>query len=231
MKTVSVFGTVLALSIAGASSAAVIFDQIGGAPPIGADASASQIFEAANSAFNIATLDDFSVSGGVGQLTSVDVVMRGYNGFTSIANVTSYTVSIYSSVAAAGANLTGDAGSAAVALASATVTDLGGLNYLISLDVSGSGINLADGTYWVAVMASLPFSGGGQLGVSNSLINNGPGANPNAAQANPGGGFGFGPTQTIAGPVNAAYRINAIPAPGAMALIGLAGLAGLRRRR
>ena len=52
----------------------------------------------------------------------------------------------------------------------------------------------------------------------------------NAHQANPLNGFGFGGLQDTG--ANAAYSISgsAIPAPGALALLGIAGLASRRRR-
>lgn len=234
MKVVPVISTALALGIAGTCSANVIFDQIGLVPPLDVAAFASQMFEPANAAFHIAALDDFSVSGGKGSITTVEAIMRGFGGFTSINNVTGWSVEIYSSVAAAGGSLTGDAGS--VFLNTANVVDLGGLfNFHITLDLTGAGLNLADGDYWIAVIPHLAFGGGGgQLGVSGSTIEDGPGAAPNAHQANPGGGFGFGPTQQIVSGgqgVNLAYRITAVPAPSALALLGFAGLVGVRRRR
>ncbi|HRQ76256.1 MAG TPA: hypothetical protein PK098_10095 [Phycisphaerales bacterium] len=234
MKVVPVISAALTLGIAGTCSANIIFDQIGAVPPLDGVAFASQIFEPANAAFNIAALDDFTVSGGKGSITTVEAIMRGFGGFTSINNVTGWSVEIYSSVAAAGASLTGNAGSAF--LTSATIVNLGGtFNFHITLDVTGLGLNLADGDYWIAVIPHLAFSGGGgQLGVSGSTIEDGPGAGPNAHQANPGGGFGFGPTtQILSGgaPQNLAYRITAVPAPGALALLGIAGLCGVRRRR
>lgn len=220
--------------VGSAHAQTAVFDQIGDGSSFGTGF-ASQYFPDF-AAFDTASLDDFTITGGVGQLTSVEAVVVGFTGFTSFANVQSWSIEVYSSVASAGANLTGDVLAFTIAASSGyvTVTDLALGRFRVSLDVSSFNLSLADGNYWLAVLPTMPFNPGGQLGVVGSGINDGPSVTPNAHQANPGGGFGFGATQLIldgGSPVNLAYRINAVPAPAALALLGLAGLAGSRRRR
>ena len=57
------------------------------------------------------------------------------------------------------------------------------------------------------------------------------GGTQQAFQANPGGGFGLS-GNLIERPVNLAYRISgaAVPGPGALALLTIAGLRRTRRR-
>jgi hypothetical protein len=208
------FSAVAFAAVVGSAQAVVVMDHIGGNPlDMTGTINASQDFETANNAFDVAVLDDFTL-GSASILTSVEAFMGGWNGFTSFNNVLNYRVEIYSSIASAGTNLTGNAGSQIVAPGAIPVN-----------------INLAAGTYWVAVIGQMNFTGGGQMGVA---VSNFAGANPggaNGAQANPGGGFGFGPTQPL--PTNAAYRINAnpVPEPGTMIALGLGASALLARRR
>ena len=88
-----------------------------------------------------------------------------------------------------------------------------------------SGVSLDAGTYWIGITPANAYGTNGQTGVHQSTLGNGGGA-----QANPAGAFGFGPYQMTG--VNYAYRLegSAIPAPGAIALLGLAGIASRRRR-
>jgi len=222
-------GALLTVGIASATNAAVIFDQIDVFSETGTGF-ASQFFEPANAAFNIGAIDDFSVTGGNGSLTGVDAVVVGFGGFTSLANVTSWTVQIYSSTAAAAGNLIGDVASVGGLTAVSAAYGTGPNRFLISLNLIGSGVNLANGNYWIAVIPNMPFGGGGgQLGQVVSATNAGPGPALNGVQANPGGGFGF-VGGLSASNNNFALRISAVPAPGAIALLGLAGLVSRRRR-
>jgi hypothetical protein len=222
----------LVLAAAAGANAQVIFDQIGpdATATNGRNVWASQDFEAAFDAFDINGIDDFTTTGGT--ISRVEAVMGFFNSTTNdYAGVTNWRVEIYTTPAAAGGNLTGNAGSQTVAPGAVTITTgvytpNGANPALISIPVN---ISLAAGTYWIGVMPVMDFGTSGQLGVAGSTL-----GNLNAMQANPGAGFGFGTTQSInaaAGGENLAYRITMVPAPGSVALLALGGLAAARRRR
>ena len=72
----------------------------------------------------------------------------------------------------------------------------------------------------------------GQSGIFSSASTTG---GTNAFQANPGGSFGFGATQTISPATDLAYRIVAVPEPSTYAMMGVGAIAlgamlRLRRR-
>jgi hypothetical protein len=96
--------TMAALGISTASHAYIVFDQFGDLSTIGERANPCQRFPD-SPAFDIASLDDFTLSGGVGALTSVETLVVGANGFTSTGNVQAWSVEIYSSVANAATDL------------------------------------------------------------------------------------------------------------------------------
>ncbi len=99
----------------------------------------------------------------------------------------------------------------------------------------GYAVNAGE-TYWIGLTPELEFASFGQEFHSQAAVAMGA-----ASQArNPGGGFGVGTDWFDAGVVfggvsgwDAAILIEGwvVPAPSAMALLGFAGLAGLRRRR
>jgi hypothetical protein len=210
----------LVIAAAGSTASAQIWDQLNN--PIPNAAYASQIFEPANASFNIAAIDDFTVSS-ASVLGSVDFSMIYYNG---TGPVTSWRVAIYSSPAAAVAgNLVGDV---------ANITGLPGgqvaspFPTFVHLNVPAT--NLAAGNYWIGIIGVMDFGVGGQVGIAGRSVVTGNGAR----QINPGGGFGQGPDFPILNggqPVDLLFRLNAVPAPGSLALLGLGGLAAFRRRR
>lgn len=212
------------------ATADVIWDQIGsmdGANMAASSISASQAFEAAYSVYDIAAIDDFTLSAAT-DLNSVSAVIGGWNGYAGPDGVLGYYVHVYSSVDAAGADLTGDVLSIYLENGvdpGVTYSDFGmdGFSH-VTLDLSG--FSLDAGTYYLAVMANNEFASNGQTGIGDSDLGNGQGW-----QANPSGAFGFGAYQETAR--NFAYSLdgNAIPAPGALALLGLAGIASRRRRK
>jgi len=217
-------------AVASMASAAVIFDQIGGDPSYtvgaGKNVFASQEFEAAYSAYSIGVVDNFTVSGGIGSITRADAVLGFWNGTATYANITGYRVEFYSSTAMAAANLVGDQGHIVVAPGSVTVTNPwgAGANGQVLVSIPVSGITLGNGTHYMAVIPQMAFSGIGQCGVSGSTL-----GDLNLGQANPGGGFGFAGNYSVYSPAdNAAYRLQAVPEPAALALLALAGL--IRRR-
>ncbi len=176
------------------AKAATVMDQIGpsGAFFTGRAASSSQRFDSANAAFNIAAVDNFSITGAT-QLTNVSAALLGFNGFTSYSNVTGYEVNIYSSAAAAASNINGNIFHMVFTPAQVSLTmpfSGDALSALVSIPISA--LLSAAGTYFVSVVPDLNFTPGGQIGVyaTTGL----PGSNPgdsNGFQVNPGGGFGF----------------------------------------
>ena len=105
-----------------------------------------------------------------------------------------------------------------------------------AVTASGLNINLGAGTYWVGLTPELDFLVKDQEFHWQALN---PTGGPTMAR-NPGLGFGIGPDWVDAGltfpkiPIegwDAAITIRGIPTPGALALLGVAGLAGMRRRR
>ena len=98
----------------------------------------------------------------------------------------------------------------------------------------GGGLTLEAGEYWIGLTPDIDFGVFGQefhQGTADFA--------KNTAARNPGGGFGLGTDWFEAGPAfggidwGMAITITGknVPAPGALALLGLAGLVGARRRR
>ncbi len=219
-------GAVATIAVTGLASADVIMDQIGtmdGANTAGGTIHATQEF-IDYGAYSIVAMDDFSISEDM-YLTSASMVLGGWNGYPGDpSNVIGYTVNIYSSVAAAAGNLVGDVYSMYFTNDGWDANWTGG-GHLVTLDLSGG--PLAAGDYWLGITPLNHFAGGfGQTGVYTSDLGDGSGH-----QANPGGGFGM-PDNWQASGLNYAYSLegSAIPAPAALALLGLAGFAGRRRR-
>ena len=186
---------------------------------------ASQIFEAGFDVYNVGLLDDFTLDQTT-DMNSISAIIGGWNGYAGTEGIMGYSVNIYMSAEDAGNSLDG--------FVSLYLEN--GVNPGISYDSSWagggdhvtldlSGVSLDAGTYWISVTAHNEFGSNGQTGVMGSNI-----GNFDAWQANPGGGFGFGGLQQTGN--NAAYSMTgtAIPAPGALALLGIAGLATRRRR-
>ncbi len=219
-------GAVATIAVTGLASADVIMDQIGtmdGANTAGGTIHATQEF-IDYGAYSIVAMDDFSISEDM-YLTSASMVLGGWNGYPGDpSNVIGYTVNIYSSVAAAAGNLVGDVYSMYFTNDGWDANWTGG-GHLVTLDLGGG--PLAAGDYWLGITPLNHFAGGfGQTGVYTSDLGDGSGH-----QANPGGGFGM-PDNWQASGLNYAYSLegSAIPAPAALALLGLAGFAGRRRR-
>jgi len=204
------------------ASADVIMDQIGdmdGSAQV-ANISASQDFEDAYNAYDVIAIDDFTIDTAM-NLSSASMVLGGWNGFAGSAGVDGYTVSIFSSTDAAGASIFGDVLAIAFGAGDLSADWMGG-GELLTFDLGG--VELAAGTYWIGITPANAYAANGQTGAYQSSIGDNGGY-----QANPAGAFGFitQPTGT-----NYAYRLDGtgVPAPGALALLGLAGLAGRRRR-
>ena len=222
-KTIS-FGlaATAACALTAFASADVIMDQIGDMDggSQGSNISASQDFETAYDAYDVIAIDNFTIDTAM-NLTSASMVLGGWNGFAGSAGVEGYTVSIFSSTDAAGGSIFGDV--LAIGFASGSLSaDWLGAGELLTFDLGG--VELAAGSYWLGITPANAFATNGQTGAFQSLIGDASGY-----QANPSGAFGFITQPTGA---NYAYRLDGtgVPAPGALALLGLAGLAGRRRR-
>ncbi len=214
-------------SVGSLSTADVIMDQIGaydGSDMTG-NLMASQIFEEPYSAYNVGVLEDFTLDATT-DLNSISAVVGGWNGYGGSAGIEGFSVNIYMSAEDAGNSLTGFI---SIYLPNGTEPGVvydsswGGEGEHVTLDLNG--FTLDAGTYYIGVTAHNSYASNGQTGIMASNL-----GGFNAYQANPSGAFGFGPTQNTGN--NAAYSMTgtAIPAPGALALLGLAGLATRRRR-
>ncbi|MBI2374774.1 MAG: hypothetical protein HYV07_12330 [Deltaproteobacteria bacterium] len=160
------------LSSSSIASAATLWDQLD--TPDGS-ARASQEFETANSAFDIAALDDFTLTS-ASTLTGVEFNLQYFNG---VGVVDFWRVEIYSSPTAAAANLIGD------------VAHFAGLpggqpNGTVALAIPAT--TLPAGTYYIAFIGVMSFAVGGQVGIGSRPVM---GGTSWSAQANPNGGFGF----------------------------------------
>ncbi|MCH2137253.1 MAG: hypothetical protein MK101_11870 [Phycisphaerales bacterium] len=204
------------------ASADVIMDHIGAmdGSDLAGSIGASQDFDAYGD-YDVVAADVFTMDTAM-NLSTASMVLGGWNGYGGLDGVTGFTVSIFSSLDQMGASIYGDV--LAMSFDSADVNgDWTGANDLISFDLGG--FELAAGSYYIGITANNAFADNGQTGAATSNIGNFAGA-----QGNPTGAFGFGPVAETG--ANYAYRLDgdAVPAPGAIALLGLAGLAGRRRR-
>jgi hypothetical protein len=223
---VLIFGTI-------GRSDVVVMDQIGpnGTFTAGQTPVNSQIFEPGLASFSEAAVDNFSLAT-ASTLDSFQAAMRVFagHGFGSFAGVTDWEIAIYSTKAAAVANLTGDIADVHIVPGSVTVT--GGFNTdatsaLVTVPLS---ISLNAGNYFIAVLPHLNLGTFGQLGVYISTFSGTPG-DSNAFLANPGGGGGF-PGNVLDLQSNIAYRLTAaaVPEPSSVILISVGvGLFALRR--
>jgi hypothetical protein len=101
------------------------------------------------------------------------------------------------------------------------------------ITASGLNIDVPAGDYWIGLSPLTNFGAQGQ-----EFHRAAPIIGEDTAWRNPGGGFALGTQwQTTAalgtdwiGVYDGAFKVEGIPAPGALALLGLAGLIGRRRR-
>jgi MYXO-CTERM domain-containing protein len=192
----------------------VLIDQTDGA----GRGRASQVFESSNNAFFAFAFDDMTFGSAV-DLTSLTVF--GQNG---AAGGEAFNVAVRYAI------LTTPDAVSGVVVASGLGTQTGGT---LSFDLTG--VSLGAGTYWLTAYVERPFAGGGQWFWNESSD---PVSGSESFWHNPLGGFGAGtsPVPGIAvfgNSADLAFRLegDVVPAPGALALLGLGGLVAGRRRR
>lgn len=198
-----------ALAVSSTGLADIIVDQ----PDALEGGIASQVFDPPFDAYTCSAMDDFTLATAY-NLTSLTVY--GENGSGSGDDDIAVTVRFLS---------TPNLGSATVASATGFQS-----NGVLTFDLTG--ITLGPGTYWIAAQVQRNFDLGGQWFWRVSTTDNG----AQALWQNPGGAFGNGVdpvTIDVLGQSrwDMAFTLEGVvPAPGAMALFGLCGLAGRRRR-
>jgi hypothetical protein len=182
----------------------------------------TQRFDPAFSAFDANVVDDFAVTGGATRLTRFEAVVWGFQAeFTGFGSVDSWSLEIYSSVAAAAGNLVGDVASEvflpAQVVLGGTVNGIAN-TALLTIELAGRDIVLPDDQYWIGVIPRMDRAEG-QIAVFTSQFAGAfPGGN-DTYQVNPNGGYGF--TSALR-QQNAAYNLegNQVPEPGAFLLTG-----------
>ncbi|TVQ53396.1 MAG: hypothetical protein EA377_08025 [Phycisphaerales bacterium] len=234
------------------SSASVIFDQIAPADEMLEGPHwlfASQAMAGGSrSEISSVAVDDFEVKEGQNVLTQIDALMGaidagGFGGLSSyppfldvVPSITGWSVQIYSSkdaaIQSADHGLTGDVASLAISSDQVSIeTDhewneqqIGPVDdYLGLVSIDLGEVLLPAGQYWIAVVGEKETQQP-LLMVHGSPKHDGPGESDSAFLVAHTG-------QVIEGYTNLSYRIHAIPAPGAMTLLGLAGVISTRRRR
>ena len=209
MRTSLSTAALAALAVSTASLADVIVDQ----PSALEGGVASQQFGAPYEAYSCSAFDDFTIADTY-NLTALTVY--GENGAGSGDDDIAITVRFLS---------TPNLGSATIA--SATGVQSGGV---LTFDLTG--ITLGPGTYWLAAQVERNFDAGGQWFWQLSTTTNG----ARAMWHNPGGGFGLGADPVTVDALgqsrwDMAFKLEGVvPTPGAIALLGLGGLFGRRRR-
>jgi hypothetical protein len=199
-----------ALGMTAASLADIIVDQ----PSNFEGGVASQVFGEPYPDYACSALDDFTITDAY-NLTALTVY--GENSSTGSGD---YNLDVVVRFLAGP-----DLGSSTVA--SASGVQVGG-NLLFDL----TGITLGAGTYWISAQVVRPLEPGGQWFWSPSNTMNG----AQALWQNPGGAFGLGSDPIsiqVLGPQrhDMAFTLEGtiVPAPGALALLGVAALVGRRR--
>jgi hypothetical protein len=202
MKTVPTCLCILGLTAGTAfGGASVLMDQIGlddGSSIDPANILANQYFEASFSTYDVGVVDDFDNAGGL-TASSMQMVVGGWNGYVGAAGISGVQVNFYSDYNLAGVSLAGDLAS----------TDFAGIDIdpnwsLAGYDLIGvastTGWNAGSGLTWAGMIPVNEFGTNGQTGAGISSI-----GDLLCYQANPNGGFGFGPIQEQA--FNAAFRV------------------------
>ncbi len=207
------------------AQADILLDNISGG--LSTASAASQDFEASIPGADIVAIEKFSTTASAYEITAVAAAIDRFNTSnpTDYSGITGWRIEIYSSVAAAVSNLTGDVKSLSFTPAQVTLWNLSGGDKLAEFTLSEV---LAPSTdYFIGVIPVMNFAGNGQIGI---LV--GTGSDSESWQANPGGTFNLVGNQRRLS-ADLAYRVEAagvVPEPASMVALGL-GLAVVVRRR
>ncbi|MCH2132117.1 MAG: hypothetical protein MK116_00040 [Phycisphaerales bacterium] len=204
MQTAPTCVAILGLAAAAMGGSNVLLDQIGpnDGSEIGTNILASQIFEPAFSVYDIAALDDFEATSSA-SVASVAAVISGWNGYAGFAAVSGARVSFWDDVAAAGVSLAGNVCSNDYLSGDLELDpDWGGVapSALVQVAVAAGDCDLGAGVLYASLIPVNEFGSNGQTGAATSNL-----GDFQCWQANPAGGFGFGPTQVAA--ENLAIRV------------------------
>ena len=183
MKKTTVFSTLIAATTA--SSDIILMDQIGldnGASVIDTNIKPNQIFEDNFSIYDTAVIDNFTAN--QENLTTVEMVLAGWNGFVDPSNINGFSANLYSTPQSAELTLIGDIGHVSVDIANTTMSPTWlGVGFLFLMPAS---MEPNFGENWFSMIPENEFGTNGQVGVPISTL-----GDQQAYQANPGGGFGF----------------------------------------
>ena len=180
--------------------------------------------------FNTAVGDAFvfeNFNWGGGTITGIYA-----NYLSSIADGSNYHYEIRSGVSANNGGTLEASGTGTGTWATNGMDGFGFTGYRLDASIN---VNLAAGMYWVALAPD----GLGDTG-ARAFVDTTSGANSVGSPIGDSNnyftsntfGFSFEPIVNVLGtPADFSYGVNGVPAPGALALLGLGGLASIRRRR
>lgn len=218
-------------ALAGAANADVLWDQ----SAIDTSPTGQGLYNTVSPGFNgvvVFGVSDVTVPAGGWTIQSVSTYYSSFNfpgGTTAVLNVFSKTGGVPVAVNDPRASPTGN-GTVVPVTANDFVVDFQGVR---EYTASGLNIVLAPGDYWIGltpIQDSGPFGADSQWGTSNPM-----GVSQAAWSLDfgfPTGWFDYSTLSGFTPTHDGAIKITGVPAPSAMALLGLGGLmAGRRRRR